>query len=57
MLKPEWLVILHELESPDELQKLLAAVYLFTNLPVYELAHCTPKQIDKIAAPVKSPNA
>lgn len=57
MLTREWLAILHELESPDELQQTLAAVYLFTNLPVHELAHCTPKQIDKIAAPVKSPNA
>lgn len=53
MLTPEWLAILHELEHADSLQQTLAAVYLFSHLPVMDLAHCTPKQIEAIAAPVK----
>lgn len=52
-LTSEWLLILHELEHPDGLQQTFAAVYLFSHLPVYELAHCTPKEIERIAAPVK----
>ena len=56
MLTPECLAILHELEHPDGLQQTLAAVYLFSTLPVMDLAHCTPVQIERIATPVKVPN-
>lgn len=55
MLTSEWLAILHELEHPDGLQQTLAAVYLFSHLPVYELAHCTKEQINRIAAPAYWP--
>ena len=57
MKKSEWDEIMLDLEHRDPLAQILAALYLFNNLPVHLLAHCTPKQIDKIAAPVKSPNA
>jgi hypothetical protein len=56
MLTPEWLSILHELEHPDGLQQTLAAVYLFSTLPVMDLAHCTQAQLERIAKPVKGPN-
>lgn len=52
-LNSKWLADLNELEHPEELQQMLAAVYLFSHLPVLDLAHCTPKEIERIAAPVK----
>lgn len=54
-MTPEWLAIMHELEHEDELQQVLAAVYLYSHLPVYELAHCTKEQINRIAAPAYWP--
>lgn len=44
-----------ELEHRDPLQRVLAAIHLFCTLPVRDLARCTPKQIDAIAAPVEIP--
>jgi hypothetical protein len=55
-MSAEWLAILHELEHPDGLQQTLAAVYLFSNLPVVDLAHCTPAQIERISQPAKVPH-
>lgn len=54
MLTPEWLAILHELENPDELEQIFAALYLYHHLPMRDLVYCTLEQIEKIAgaAPV-----
>lgn len=51
--REERLADLHELEHPDDLQRVFAAVYLFSNVPARELALLTPKQFDAVITPIE----
>jgi hypothetical protein len=51
-LTPEYRAALLDLDHPDEWQRIFAALWLFNNLPMAELAHCTPRQINQIAAKI-----
>jgi hypothetical protein len=43
---------LAELDSPDQLQSVFAAVYLYTHAPLFEYVEYSQTQVQKIARPL-----